>query len=92
MTIGRAATDAEIASDGEAVVVESRADLHRLAALSSTATFGTLAHPELMADDATRCLVSVERSITLGRTRRQRWRWRLSLRSLRRSTRSPVTT
>ncbi len=90
VSISVAATDNEIAAHGETVAADSRSDLHRLATLSSTATFGTLTHPELMAEDATRCLRSVERSITSGRTRRQRWWWRLNLRSLRRSTRSPV--
>ncbi len=91
MSISVSATDAEIATEGEALAADARKDLHRLASLSSAATFGSLGHADFLADDATRCLEHVEHSIESTRTRRQRLAWRLSLRSLRRSTRSPVT-
>ena len=59
--------------------------------MASAATYGAPAQPELLADDATRCLDAVETSMAAERTRWQRLRWRLSLRSLRPATRSPVT-
>lgn len=91
MSIGAATTDGQIADDGEPLVVDASRDLHRLATLSSAATYGSPAHVDLLATDAKRCLDAVEQAIVARRTRRQRLRWRLSLRSLRPATRSPVT-
>ena len=84
-------TDSEIASGGAPLAPEASAQLRRLATMSSSATFGTPRHPELLAEDAASCLGSVEQAVVAVRTRWQRLRWHLSLRSLRRSTRSPVT-
>jgi hypothetical protein len=91
LLIRRSATDAQIAGHGADVAPDARRDLLRLATLSSAATFGTHGHRELAAEEAVRCLDSIEHSMIADRTRRQRLRWRLSLRSLRSSTRSPVT-
>ncbi len=88
--IPTSATDAEIAGQGAPLVPAASPELRRLAALSSSATFGTPRHPDLLAEDAVSCLGSVEQGVASVRTRWQRLRWRLSLRSLRSTTRSPV--
>lgn len=90
MSIGPAATNDEIATDGVEYAPSADRELHRLAVLASAATFGAPARPDLLAEDANSCLGQVETSLAETRTRWQRLRWRLSLRSLRRSTRSPV--
>jgi transglutaminase-like putative cysteine protease len=83
-------TDAEIAGAGEPYVPGATPQLKRLATLSSAATFGSPHHPDHLAHDAAACLDSVEAAVSSERTRWQRLRWRLSLRSLRAATRSPV--
>ena len=89
--IGGSTTNSEIATSGAPVVPDAETQLRRLATLSSSATFGTPRHPDILAEDAVACLGSVEGAVVAMRTRWQQLRWRLSLRSLRRSTRSPVT-
>ena len=84
-------TDGEIAARGESLVAEARRDLRHLSALASAATYGAPEHPDLLAEDATRCLEVIDDTMASSRTRWQRTRWRLSLRSLRPATRSPVT-
>lgn len=91
LSIRQSSTDAQIATDGEPIVADARRELRRLATMSSAATFGSPRQSELLADDAARCLVAVEQTLVAGRTRRQQLRWRLSVRSLRAATRSPVT-
>lgn len=90
MSIGPAATNNEIADGGVEFAPTADRELHRLAVLASAATFGQPARPDLLAEDANACLGQVEQSLVSERTRWQRIRWRLSLRSLRSSTRSPV--
>ncbi len=90
LAIGTASTDGEIAESGAPYASGARPELHRLARLSGAATFGRPARPDLAADDALTCLELIESSIVEDRTPLQRARWRLSLRSLRPSTRSPV--
>ncbi len=90
LDISRSATDGEIVGQGEPLVADTRRNLHRLAVLAGAATFGSPEHPDLLAEDATKCLGAVEGSMSAARSRWQRLRWRLSLRSLRPSTRSPV--
>jgi hypothetical protein len=90
LDISRSETDGEIVGHGEPLVADARRHLRRLAALAGAATFGSPEHPDLLAEDATMCLGAVEESMAAARTRWQRLRWRLSLRSLRPSTRSPV--
>ena len=84
------ATDGEIAARGMPIVLGARRELHQLSTMSSAATYGTPHPVDLLAEDAATCLGEVEQAIGTTRTRRQRWQWRLSLRSLRRATRSPV--
>jgi hypothetical protein len=91
LRIARSNTDPEIADHGAPMTIGAERDLRRLATLSSAATYGTPRHLDLLAQDASSCLGSVESALGSSRTRWQRARWRLSLRSLRRSTRSPVT-
>jgi hypothetical protein len=90
LDIGASSTDSEIAADGAPLVPDASPQLRRLATLSSAATFGRPRHPDVLAEDALSCLGSIERSVVTLRTRWQRLRWRLSLRSLRPATRSPV--
>ncbi|HYN33872.1 MAG TPA: transglutaminaseTgpA domain-containing protein [Ilumatobacteraceae bacterium] len=91
LDISQSATDGEIVGAGEPLVANGSRNLYRLAALSGVATYGSPEHPDLLAEDATRCLDAVEESMASERTRWQQIRWRLSLRSLRPATRSPVT-
>jgi hypothetical protein len=91
LAIERSNTDAEIAAGGTPFAPDASAELRRLATMSSSATFGTPRHPDLLADESASCLGSIEQAVVAMRTRWQRLRWRLSLRSLRRATRSPVT-
>ena len=91
MTIRASDTDAEIAAEGEPLIAASRHEVRRLATLASAATYGSPQQPGLLAEDATACLRSIDTALATSRTRWQRLRWRLSLRSLRPRTRSPVT-
>jgi hypothetical protein len=86
-------TDDRIADSAGAVAIGAPHETHRLAAMSSTVTFGTRSPDEAhrLADDAASTAAAVEAAIRRSRTRWQRARWRLSLRSFRPSTRSPVT-
>jgi transglutaminase-like putative cysteine protease len=88
--IDRSLTDAEIARGGEVLVEGAQGDLTRLAWMSSAATFGDPDEPDLLADEAVECLGAVEFALGSSRGRVRRLRWRLSLRSLRASSRSPV--
>lgn len=90
MSIDASATDAEIAFDAAPITSGAAVDVQHLAALSSAATFGTPVHAAYLADDAGVCLTAIEAAITEGRTRFERAAWQLSVRSLRRATRSPV--
>jgi hypothetical protein len=58
--------------------------------MSTATTFGALDSAAGVVDDAVRTAAAVDDAIRAGRTRWQRVRWHLSLRSLRRRTRSPV--
>jgi hypothetical protein len=91
LRIETSSTDSEIASDAAPLAPLASPATRRLAVMSSSATFGTPPHPDLLAHDAVACLESVEHAITSARTRWQRVRWRLSLRSLRAATRSPLS-
>ncbi len=90
LDIDSCSTDAEIAADGIPLVADAQRELQRLAKLSSAATYGSPEHPDLLAEDAGKCLGAVETAMGSIRTPWQRLRWRLSLRSLRPDTRSPV--
>jgi hypothetical protein len=90
MTIETSDTNNEIASDATGYVPTAQREVRRLATLASATTFGDPARPDLLAEDATACLGQVETSMAEARTVWQRAKWRLSLRSLRRQTASPV--
>ena len=83
-------TDREIAVAGRAVVGSADVELDRLATMSSAASFGPPDWTDGRADEAVRCLAVIESALLEDRTRWQRVRWRLSLRSIRRRTASPV--
>jgi len=89
-TIETSSTDSEIALVGSTLVDDAGTDLERLAVMASAATYGSPADPTRMADEAVACLGAVERALRDTRGRLRRIRWRLSLRSLRHRTRSPV--
>jgi transglutaminase-like putative cysteine protease len=90
MAIAPSWTDDTIASVAAPLAPSVPHELRRLAAMSTQVTFGSSGSVDSLADDAVLTSGAVEDAIRLGRTRWQRVRWRLSLRSLRRSTRSPV--
>ena len=91
LRIPPSSTDIEIARCAEVVAPGARRELHRLASLNGAATFGAPARPDLLAQDAAACLTSIDGAIITERSRWKRLRWRLSVRSFRSSTRSPVT-
>lgn len=90
VTIDRADTNNEIAIASVGEVPTAHRELQRLATLASATTFGAPARPDLLAEDAASCLGQVETSMAEKRTGWERLRWRLSLRSLRSKTASPV--
>ncbi|MGH9134129.1 MAG: transglutaminase domain-containing protein [Ilumatobacteraceae bacterium] len=90
LTITPAWTDRQIAEQGSHLADNARHELVRLGAMSSAATYGPARLRDLPAADALAALGHIETSIRTPRTRWQRIRWRLSTRSLRRRTRSPV--
>ncbi len=90
MTIPSAATNSQIANDATPLLAHGHREVRRLADLASATTFGSPARPDLLAADAEACLTAVETSLASARTPLDRLRWRLSLRSLRRKTSSPV--
>jgi len=90
MSIAASNTNDEIADDAADYAPQAHHEVHRLATLASATTFGDPAHPESLATDATACLEFVESSMVEARSLWQRIRLRLSLRSLRRRTASPV--
>lgn len=90
MVIDGSDTNDEIAIDAAERVPAAQRELRRLATLASATTFGDPVRPDLLVEDATGCLGKVETSMTTDRSRWQRLRWRLSLRSLRSKTASPV--
>ncbi len=89
LTIQTNWTDDRIAVQGTDVAPAAQHELRRLAALATSATFGPPAD-HTNAANAAHTEVAVTQAIASQLTRWQRWRWRLSLRSLRPSTRSPV--
>ena len=92
MSIAPSWTDDRIADGSGEFVAGVPHETRRLAAMSSAVTFGTRTaeESEHLAADATSTAAAVIAAIGRSRTRWERTRWRLSLRSLRRSTRSPV--
>jgi hypothetical protein len=92
LSIAPAWTDDHIAESSVAVVTGVPHETRRLAAMSSAVTFGSRGRDEStrLAADASTTASSIDAAIRSTRTRWERVRWRLSLRSLRRGTRSPV--
>jgi hypothetical protein len=91
LTIRPAWTNDAIAEEGTRVAPGVPHEMRRLAASATAITFGEESEDWTRVDDALAASRSVDDAILADRTRWQRIRWRLSLRSLRRPTRSPVT-
>ena len=89
LTIQTSWTDDHIAVQGADVAPAAQHEIRRLAALATSATFGPPAD-HTSATNAAHTELAVAAAIASRLTRWQRWRWRLSLRSLRPTTRSPV--
>lgn len=90
LAIGPAWTDDRIAVGGAPMAPSVLHELRRLAAMATAATFGTGIDARRLVDDATATSRTIDAAVRAERTRWQRIRWRLSLRSLRKRTRSPV--
>ena len=90
LAIGPAWTDDRIARGAAPLAPSVPHELRRLAAMATAMTFGDRADAWRLADDATATGRSVIDALRSERSRWQRIRWRLSLRSLRTSSRSPV--
>jgi hypothetical protein len=90
LTFQPAWTNDRIAEEGSAVAPAAPHEMRRLAATATAITFGDEPEATPRADDAIATSRTVDLAILADRTRWQRVRWRLSLRSLRKATRSPV--
>ena len=90
LDIGPAWTDDRIAERAGAVAPTVPHDLRRLAASATAMTFGYTERGAALVDDAVATSRQVDLAIRDERSRWRRLRWRLSTRSLRSSTRSPV--
>lgn len=90
LLIGPAWTDDRIAESAVVIAPGAPHEMRHLAAMSTQMTFGATDDGWRLADDAVSTSDTVDASIRAQRTRWERIRWRLSLRSLRPSTRSPV--
>jgi hypothetical protein len=91
LDIGPAWTDDRIAERATAVAPSVPHEMRRLASSATAMTFGRTEGSGLLVDDAVATSRQVDLAIRAERSRLQRLRWRLSTRSLRRKTRSPVT-
>ena len=90
LTIASSSTNGDIATSGAPLVANAKHELAQLATLSSAVIFGSSAGTDFLVEDAAAHLSRIETSMAEVRTRSEQLRWRLSLRSLRPSTRSPV--
>lgn len=90
LTIPASWTDDRIAEHGAALAPTVPHEMRRLAAVATKMTFGTTLAAGVLVDDAVFTSGAVDQAIREQMTRRERIRWRLSLRSLRRNSRSPV--
>jgi hypothetical protein len=90
LTIGPAWTNDRIAEEANDVAPSAPHEVRRLAATATAITFGEESEDWHRVDDALATSRTVDLAILADRSRWQRIRWRLSLRSLRRATRSPV--
>lgn len=90
MDIPVSSTNLQIAETARPLAPSTPDDLDRLAQLSTAVTFGNTPTDDKAAEDATEMSRSVKSAIGENLGWWQRWRWRLSLRSIRPGTRSPV--
>jgi protein-glutamine gamma-glutamyltransferase len=90
LTIAPAWTNERIADEGTGIAPAAPHEMRRLATTATAITFGDETEDAHRADDAIATSRTVDLAILASRTRWQRIRWRLSLRSLRKATRSPV--
>lgn len=90
LTIGTSWTDDRIAAAGAPLAPSVPHEMRRLAAMATQVTFGPTRQADALADDALLTSDAVDQAIRSARSRWQRITWRLSLRSLRSTTRSPV--
>lgn len=90
LTIAGSWTDDRIAADAVALAPTVPHEMRRLAAMATQMTFGPTGRASTLADDAVLTSQAVDQAIRADRTWWQRVQWRLSLRSLRRATKSPV--
>lgn len=90
LTIAPAWTDDRIAESAAPLAPTAPHEMRRLAAMATMVTFGPTEESWRLVDDAIATSSTIDAAIRADRTRWQRLRWRLSLRSLRRGTRSPV--
>jgi transglutaminase-like putative cysteine protease len=90
LTIAPSWTDDLIAEHAVAIAPTVPTETHRLARLSTIATFGSSGPSVALADEAISTSDTIGLAIRTERTWWGRVRWRLSLRSLRAHTRSPV--
>jgi hypothetical protein len=89
LTIESSWTDDRIAAMGAPLAGTAPHDLRRLATMSTAATFGPAASPDDLTD-ATQTERMLRAAMLARLTRWQRLRWHVSVRSMRRATRSPV--
>ncbi len=90
LSIGPAWTDERIADAAMPIAPGSPHETRRLAAMSTAMTFGGVDDAWRLVDDAVLTSAAIDDAILEDRTRWERILWRLSLRSLRRATRSPI--
>jgi hypothetical protein len=90
LTIGPAWTNDRIAEEATAVAAAAPHEMRRLATTATSITFGEESDDWSRADDAIATSRTVDLAIRADRSLWQRIRWRLSVRSLRKATRSPV--
>lgn len=90
LTISPSWTDDVIAEHASAIAPTVPHELRRLAAAATAMTFGRTERGAFIVDDAIATANSVDGAIRADRSRWQRIKWRLSLRSFRKATRSPV--
>ncbi len=90
LAISASWTDDTIAERAATLAPSVPHEMRRLASMSTQMTFGSTGRAAALVDDAMITSSAVDDAIRSEMTRRQRIRWRLSLRSLRKRTKSPV--
>jgi hypothetical protein len=90
LSIAPSWTDDTIALHAASVAASMPHEARRLAAMSTAMTFGRVDDAPRLVEDALMMSAAVDAAIRSSRTVWQRFRWRLSLRSILPATRSPV--